>query len=184
VEPSFRCGRWDEYQTDQDCAYFKHPNGTLIYLRDIQCGFPIRTTNSTAHSYPCCSVLRCICAYRPCSMLLRPILPHSVLCRSVLCVPCRAAPFCSGSWGGICFCVVFYCALLWFSCFRCVLLILAILFLVFVVSCTTIICRNMFFYVLLCCILLRSVLFSRILRCVLLCCFCVALLSFRCPKLL
>jgi hypothetical protein len=108
VEPTFRCGRWDEYQIYQDCVYFKHPNGTLIYPRDIQCGFPVQTTNSAAHSYPCCSVLCCICASRSCSMLLRPILSHSVLCRSVLCVPCRTVPFCSGSWGGICFCVVFH----------------------------------------------------------------------------
>jgi hypothetical protein len=182
VEPTLRCGRWDEYQIYQDCVHLKHPNGTLIYLRDIQCGFPIQTTNSTAHSYPYCSVLCCICVFRSYSMLLRAILSNFVLRRSVLCVPCRAVPFCSGSWGVICFCAVFHCALLCFSCFRCVLLCIAVLCLAllsFALPLSVVTC-------LLCSALLYSIVLCFHVFCVVFCCVVSVWLCcpFRCPTLL
>jgi hypothetical protein len=70
-----RCGRWDWYPIYQDCRYGRYPDGTLTYLRGIQSGFRIQSTNSTTHSFLYCSVIcRIACLIVPCRIMSYAVL--------------------------------------------------------------------------------------------------------------
>jgi hypothetical protein len=70
-----RCGRWDQYPIYQDCDYGRHPDGALTYLPGFKSGFRIQSTNSTALSFPYCSVIcRISCFTVPCR-----VMPYAVL---------------------------------------------------------------------------------------------------------